>query len=279
MNEPASTGHPVDHNRLDSVGVTSQERRSGGVQSVERAIAILEFLARYGWSGVTDIGNELGVHKSTAFRLLSTLEAGDLVEQHADSGKYRLGVGLARLARGVNDEPNLNQQARPGCEWLARHTEETVTLNVLEGTECVTVDQIASTSFVVSRSWLGRQTPLHATSPGKIFLASMPEEKLAETLARPRERYTERTLVDAAALRAEISRVRVNGYAVAVDELEDGLTSAAAPVRDDAGEVVAALGVSGPSYRLDADRLKELVPLVCHAADLASSRLGYRAGA
>ena len=279
MNLPASTGHSADRDLLDSDGVTSQERRSGGVQSVERAISILEFLARYGWSGVTDIGNALGVHKSTAFRLLSTLEAGGLVEQHADSGKYRLGGGLARLARSVSDEPNLSQQARPGCECLARHTEETVTLNVLEGTECVTIDQIASTSFVVSRSWLGRQTPLHCTSPGKIFLAFMPEEQLAEVLSAPLTRYTERTLVDEAQLRAEISRVRVNGYAVAVDELEDGLTSAAAPVRDQQGEVVAAMGISGPSYRLDADQLKKLVPLVCQAADMASARLGYRTGA
>ncbi|MGH3431952.1 MAG: IclR family transcriptional regulator [Thermocrispum sp.] len=256
--------------------MTSDERRSGGVQSVERAVAILEFLARYGWSGVTDVGNELGVHKSTAFRLLSTLEAGGLVEQHADSGKYRLGVGLTRLARGVADEPNLTQQARPACEWLARQTDETVTLTVLEGGGCVTVDQIGSTSIVVSRSWLGRQTPLHCTSPGKVFLAFLPEERLTKGLARPRQRYTERTIVGDAPLRAEALRVRANGFATTVDELEDGLTAAAAPVRDASGDVVAALGLSGPSYRLQPDRLAELVPLVRQAAGLASARLGYR---
>lgn len=255
--------------------MTSEERRSGGVQSVERAIAILEFLARYGWSGVTEVGNELGVHKSTAFRLLSTLESAGLVEQHADSGKYRLGAGLARLARGIAEEPNLTQQARYGCEWLARQTDETVTLTVLDGADCVTIDQIVSTSIVVSRSWLGRQTPLHCTSPGKVFLAFAPPHRQAELLERPRQRYTERTIVDAGPLRAELERVRAAGFATTVDELEDGLTAAAAPVRD-AGGVVAAIGVSGPSYRLTAERLETLAPLVLQAAELASSRLGYR---
>jgi DNA-binding IclR family transcriptional regulator len=259
--------------------MTSEERRPGGVQSVERAIAILEFLARYGWSGVTDVGNELGVHKSTAFRLLSTLERSGLVEQHADSGKYRLGPGLARLSRGISEEPNLTQQARYGCEWLARQTDETVTLTVLDGADCVTIDQIVSTSIVVSRSWLGRQTPLHCTSPGKVFLAFTPEPRLTDLLSRPRQRYTERTIVDVATLRAELERVRVGGYATTVDELEHGLTAAAAPVRDAEGTVVAAIGVSGPSYRLTAERLHALTPLIREAADLASSRLGYRAGA
>lgn len=249
------------------------------MQSVERAIAILELLARYGWSGVTDVGNDLGVHKSTAFRLLSTLEAGGLVEQHTDSGKYRLGVGLARLARGVADEPNLTQQSRYACEWLARQTDETVTVTVLEGAECVTVDQIGSTSIVVSRSWLGRQTPVYCTSPGKVFLAFLPEERLVEALARPRQRHTEYTIVDDDGLRAEVERVRQNGYATTIDELEDGLTATAAPVRDVSGAVVAALGLSGPSYRLQSERLSELIPLVREAAELASARLGYRSGA
>jgi DNA-binding IclR family transcriptional regulator len=259
--------------------VTSGERRSNGVQSVERAITILEFLARSGWSGATEVGHELGVHKSTAFRLLSTLERRGLVEQHADSGKYRLGAGLAHLARGITTDPDLTQQARYACEWLARQTEETVTLTVLEGSDCVTIDQIVSTSTVVSRSWLGRHTPVHCTSPGKVFLALLPEERRAELLALSRERYTERTIVDPDELRAEIERVRSAGYATTVDEFEVGLTAAAAPVRAADGAVVAAIGVSGPSYRLTAQRLGELVPLVRDAALLASVRLGYRAAA
>lgn len=262
---------------LHSVPVngTGEERKFAGVQSVERAISILEFLARNEWSGVTDIGNDLGVHKSTAFRLLSTLERRGLVEQHADSGKYRLGTGIAHLARAVTADSDIGRNARAGCEWLARHTEETVTLTVLEGFECVTIDQIVSTSTVASRGWLGRHTPMHCTSPGKVFLANLPEDQQAELIKGPHERFTERTIVDPEALRAELARVRAAGFASTIDEFEDGLTAAASPVRDPDGDVVAAIGISGPTYRLDEAMLHELEPLVREAADLASTRMGY----
>jgi DNA-binding IclR family transcriptional regulator len=258
--------------------VAADEARASGVQSVERAITILELLARWGWSGVTEVGNELGVHKSTAFRLLTTLERRGLVEQHADSGKYRLGAGLAHLARGINTDLNLTEQARYGCEWLATRTDETVTLTVPEGAGCVTIDQIVPSSTVVSRSWLGRQTPLHCTSPGKVFLAFLPEDRRAELLALPRERYTEHTIVDPDELGAEIERVRARGYATTADEFEIGLAAAAAPVRAADGTVVAAIGISGPSYRVTVERLDELVTLVRDAAALASARLGHRPG-
>lgn len=263
---------------LDSgpVSANSDERQPGGVQSVERAVAILEFLARNGWAGATDVGNELGVHKSTAFRLLSTLEGRGIVEQHADSGKYRLGAGLARLARAVTVEPDLAQQARFGCEWLAKRTEETVTLTVLGESDCVTIDQIVSSSTVASRGWLGKHTPVHCTSPGKVFLAFMPEDRQAELIDREHQRFTERTIVDPDELRAEIARVRADGYATTVDEFEEGLTAAAAPVRAADGTVEAAIGVSGPSYRLNAELLRGLAPIVREAADLASARMGYR---
>lgn len=262
---------------VDSVGMTrGEERKPGGVQSVERAITILEFLARNGWSGVTDVGVELGVHKSTAFRLMSTLERRGLVEQHADSGKYRLGAGIAHLARAVTVSPDITQNARAGCEWLARHTEETVTLSVLGQADCVVVDQISSSSTVASQTWLGRHTPVHCTSPGKVFLAHVDAERRAALIGGELQRFTDRTIVDRRELRTELERVRADGFATAVDEFEEGLAAAAAPVRAADGTVVAAICASGPSYRLDAAELRKLAPLVKDAADLASTRLGFR---
>ncbi|MGH3425066.1 MAG: IclR family transcriptional regulator, partial [Nocardioidaceae bacterium] len=187
----------------------------------------------------------------------------------------RLGFGLVHLANAVTVGPDLTRQAQAGCEWLAELSEETVTLSVLEGDESVTVDQIISTSTVVTRSWLGRRTPLHCTSPGKVFLASLPTSRRSGIIAGRHERHTERTIVDPERLREEVERVRVDGYATAFEELEDGLSSAAAPIRGVDGSVVAAIGVSGPSYRLDADRMREVVPLVCEAADRVSAGLGH----
>lgn len=258
-----------------------EENKSGNrgttVQSVERAISILEFLARNGWSGVTELGDELGVHKSTAFRLLTTLQQRGLVEQHDESGLYHLGFGLVHLARAVTVGPDLTRRAKPGCEWLARRSEETVTLSVLDGDECVTVDQIISTSSVVSRSWLGRRTPLHCTSPGKVFLAFMPAARRRELLAGPLKRYTGNTIIDSEQLIEEIDVVRADDYATTVEELEEGLSSIAAPVRAADGTVIATIELSGPSYRLDDGQLADSVPLVREAAARASSRFGHSA--
>lgn len=254
---------------------TSNGRDPGRVQSVDRAVTILEFLARNGWSGVTEVGDVLDVHKSTAFRLLNTLEGRGLVEQHTTTGQYHLGFGLVHLARAVVVGPDIAGRARAGCEWLAEHTAETVTLSVLEGDGCVTIDQIIAPSAVVSRSWLGQRTPLHCTSPGKVLLAHLDADRRLEILGGPLKRYTDYTITDADQLEAVLERVRTDGYATTVEELEDGLTSAAAPVFSADGNVVATIEVSGPSYRLGPAELSEVVPLVIEAAERASARFGY----
>ncbi|WP_158542745.1 IclR family transcriptional regulator [Phytoactinopolyspora halophila] len=254
---------------------TSNGRNAGHIQSVERAIAILELLARDEWAGVTDVGNALGVHKSTAFRLLNTLESRGLAERNLHTGKYRLGFGLVHLAHAVTVEHDVTRQAQVGCEWLAQNSEETVTLSVLEANESVTIDQILSTSTVASRSWLGRRTPLHCTAPGKVLLAYLGEEEREEIIAGPHERYTDYTILDPQQLREEIERVRAHAYATTYEEFEDELSAAASPVYSTDGSVVAAIGLSGPSYRLDREQLAASAPVVREAAELASAGFGH----
>ena len=242
---------------------------------MDRAIDILEQLARDGWTGVTDVGSALGVHKSTAFRLLSTLEARGLVEQHVESGKYNLGAALLHLARAVSVTPDVTRHAQPSCRWLADETGESVTLAVLEGDEVVTIDQLIPDTSVVSRSWLGRRTPLHATSHGKVFLAWLPEAQRAQLVDSEHERFTARTVTDPVALSDELAEVRRRGWAAAVDEFEDGLTSIAAAVRAIDGTVVAAVSVSGPTYRIDAPAVEAHGALTRHACAEISQRLGW----
>ena len=112
-------------------------RRSPSVQSVDRAITVMEFLSHRGWSGVTEVSRELGIHKSTAYRLLTTLRDRGLVEQDAASEKYRLGFGLVLLARTVRADLDILRCARPVCERLSELTGETVTVAVLEGDDAV----------------------------------------------------------------------------------------------------------------------------------------------
>ncbi|HLR96008.1 MAG TPA: IclR family transcriptional regulator [Jiangellaceae bacterium] len=249
----------------------------GGIQSIDRAVTVLQYLAYNGSGSVTEVSHELDVHKSTAFRILNTLVGRGLVEQHGETGEYSLGFGLVHLAQAVSVGPNLTRQAHEACQWLAEQTAETVTLSVLDGLDTVTIDQILASSSVVSRSWLGRRTPLHCTSTGKVALAHLPEVVRRRVLAGPHEQYTERTITDPAVLSTEIDQVHAEGYAFAIEELEEGLSTAAAPVRAADGSVIAAMGVTGPAYRLDADELQRISKLVREAAAQASSRLGYLA--
>ena len=146
---------------------------SAGVQSVDRALSILEVLARVGEAGVTEIAGELGVHKSTAFRLVATLESHRLVEQSSDRGKYRLGVGVLRLAGATSARLDLVQEARPICRQLAADTGETVNIAVLSESSALYLDQIAGSSALQPHNWVGQHIPLHATSNGKVLLSGL----------------------------------------------------------------------------------------------------------
>ena len=247
---------------------------AGGVQSVDRALRILEILARSGESGVTEIALALDVHKSTAFRLVATLEQHGLVEQVEGRGKYRLGVGLLRLAGATSARLDVVQESRPLCKQLAAATGETVNLATLSGNSELYLDQVAGPSALQPHNWVGQHIPLHATSNGKVLLAWMPDPELRELLGRL-PAYTKLTITSKSKLRKELEGVRESGYAVAVDELEVGLTAIAAPVRNAHGDVVCSMSLSGPTFRLSADRVTEVVPLLVEAADELSHRLGW----
>ncbi len=246
----------------------------GGVQSVDRALTILAVLARLGQAGVSEIAAELGVHKSTAFRLVSTLESHDIVEQTEARGKYRLGMGLVRLAGASSARLDLVQQARPICRRLATESGETVNLAVLSEGSALYVDQVSGGTGLPSHNWVGQHIPLHATSNGKVLLSGLESPEVESRIA-DLPAYTRRTITDPAILVRQLETVRAQGYAVAADELEVGLTALAAPVRSAHGDVIASISLSGQTFRLPADRVGRLVPLVVAAGEDVSRRLGW----
>jgi DNA-binding IclR family transcriptional regulator len=256
-------------------GGTASGGRDGGVQSVDRAISVLEILARRGEVGVSEVAAEIAVHKSTAFRLLGALEGRGLVEQTADRGKYRLGFGLIPLAGAVSDRLDITRQGREVCRRLADGFGETINLAILQEHYAVNVDQALGPSTVSTRNWVGRLTPLHCTSSGKVLLAHLPADRRAAVLAASdTEPLTPHTLT-AEALEEDLAEVRRHGYAIACEEYELGLNAAAAPVRDQSGQVVAALSLSGPSYRLGPDVLKERIGELVAGAGEISRRMGW----
>ena len=255
-------------------GSPAENGTTAPVQSVDRAITILELLAREGESSVTEIAAGLGVHKSTAFRLLATLETHRLVEQINDRGRYRLGVGNLRLAGATTARLDVVSEARPVTRQLAADTGETVNITVRSDESAHYLDQAAGNSALQSHNWVGQRIPLHATSNGKVLLSELSEEDLAEAVPHL-PRYTGHTITARQQLRDELDDVRRLGYALAVDELEDGLTAAAAPIRSAHGDIIASMSISGPTFRLTRARLDETVPMVVAAALEVSHRLGW----
>jgi len=245
-----------------------------GVRSVDRAVSILDALAQGESRTGAEIARGLRVHRSTALRLLGTLERHGLVERDQRTARYRLGRRLPQLASVVTGEFDLRYLARPVCERLAAAVGETATLDVLVGDVIVPIEQATASTSVVSVNWLGRRTPVHCTASGKAITAFGPESVRERLLSLPLDRVTPHTISGRAALEAQLEEARQTGVARTHEELEVGLDAIAAPVFGVDGEVVAALDVSGPSHRLrnrpDLDRLTR-----DGAADL-SRRLGYR---
>src|SRR5919108_426829 len=161
----------------------SNESGSGGVQSVDRAISVLEILSRRGEAGVSEVAAEIDVHKSTAFRLLGALEARGLVEQAGERGKYRLGFGIVRLAGAVTGRIDITQQGRPVCERLAEEIGETVNIAVMESHYAINLYQVRGPGAVTAHNWVGQLTPLHATSSGKVLVAQLQAKQRADLIA------------------------------------------------------------------------------------------------
>ncbi len=263
-----------------SPGTFPTESGAAAVQSVDRALTILELLAADGRLGVGEIAALLNVHKSTASRLLATLEAHGLAEQLPDRGRYQLGLGVLRLAGATRSRLDVVQESRPVTTALAVRVGETVNVVILSGRETLYLDQVAGTSALQIHNWVGQRNPMHATANGRVLLAHVSSAERDAILAAVTDRtghltrLTARTLVDRAAVLADLEQIRVRGHAVVSDELEVGLTAVAAPVRGAGAEVIASLSVSGPTFRI-ADRLPELVAEVTAAAATVSQRMGW----
>jgi len=245
------------------------------VRSVDRAAALLLALGECpGAAGVTELARRLGLHKSTASRLLATLEKRGLVEQDDETGKYRLGLVVIRLAERAERTLDLRGLAMPELERLARLTRETVGLGVVDGDSLLTVAQVDGPNLIAVGDWTGRSTPLHCVASGKVLMAALAEREVVRVVKRGLARYTERTLVDLEPLLEELARIRRRGYATAIGEYELGLNAVAAPVHDARGQVIAAVDIWGPTFRLTPRRMPELAAQVRETAAAISVRLG-----
>lgn len=252
---------------------TAKDPRAA-VQSVDRALRVLEIVADLGQAGVTEIAVALGVHKSTVSRLVAVLESRGYVEQVSDRGKYRLGFAIARLAHAAGGQIDLVKVGQEACDALSVEVGETANLAVLDQDRIVNIVEAIGPAEITLRTWVG-SCPAYATSSGKVLLAGLDPAELRSRLRPPLTAFTDATVGDVDELRTQLAAVRQRGWASVCEELEVGLNAIAAPVYDAHSQVVAALSVSGPSYRLAADRFDEVAKQTVAAADQISHRLGW----
>ena len=253
----------------------SGEMDGNAVRSVDRAAALLIALGGCnGEAGVTELARRLGLHKSTASRLLATLQRRGLVEQDDETGKYRLGLVVIRLAERAEATLDLRGISLPELERLARETRETVSVGVLDGDGCLTVLQVDGPNMVACPDWTGRMTPLHCTAAGKMLLSVQAERDVLRLVKQGLEARTDRTITALEPLLEELSRVRRRDYATTFAEWEPGVNGVAVPVRDGRGRLAAAVTVWGPAYRIAPGRVADLVTSARTAAAAITAKLG-----
>jgi DNA-binding IclR family transcriptional regulator len=245
--------------------------------SVERVVQVLDLLGSApDGLGVSDVASRLGVHRSTASRLLGTLAASRVVERDERTARYRLGARIVGLAASAVSRLPVVSQARPELEHLSATSSETANLSILDGTHVVYVDQVTPAQTVVMASWVGRRSPAHASSSGKAMLAFGDPAVRESVLRGALEPITARSITDPAKLRTVLDQTRRRGYAVSTGELEDGLVTLAAPVLVE-GRAVAAVSLSGPSFRIPARDVSRLARLLVDAAAAVGHRIAGRA--
>ncbi|MBB5156655.1 IclR family transcriptional regulator [Saccharopolyspora phatthalungensis] len=246
-------------------------------QSLERGLTLLTALAS-GPQALDQLAQRLGVHKSTAMRLLRTLEAGRFVRRE-DVHHYRLGSTLFDLAHRALEDLDVRGVARPYLVELGETGGHTVHLATLDDDQVVYIDKVDSKHPVRMYSRIGRRAPVHCTAVGKALVAEWPVHKrrrFAGQLNYPR--FTAGTIDSAERFLAELDRVRAQGYAVDRGEHEDFIHCVGAPIHNHRGEVVAAVSLSVPKVVLDFDGLLGLLDDVLRAAGKVSAELGWRRG-
>jgi IclR family transcriptional regulator, KDG regulon repressor len=249
--------------------------KPGRLSSVATALRLLKaFSEQDDEIGISTLAKRLGIAKSTAHRLAVTLVSEGMLEQDAQSGKYRLGIALFGLGALVRRRMNVSTEARPYLFALREKTKETVHLAILDGAEIMYVYNLESPQAIRMRSDLGLRKPAHATAEGQAILAFQPAAAVEQIVRQGLVPRTPQTITDPTKLMRTLETVRQRGCAIEDEESEIGMRCIAAPIRNDAGEVIAAVAVAGPASRLSKKAIADFVPHVIESAKLISTRLG-----
>lgn len=253
----------------------SDQEKPGTVQTLDRALKIIELLALHGEGfGVTEIGQRVGLHKSTVHRLLSHLVSQGYIEKDEARPVYTLGLKFIELASLRLNQVELKTEASPYLRKVAAALGQPVHLAILDDLEAVYIEKIEPQAHLRMYSQIGKRIPLHCSALGKCLVADLGAEALGQLAGRlTYERFTDRTRTTPSEFVAEVTLARSRGWAVDDEEHEPGIRCLGAPIRDFTGRTVAALSASGAALTVDRD--PEVSRLVMEAAEAVSRRLGW----
>lgn len=255
-----------------------QRRKVPRVPAVDRAVRLLKLL-KGSEMRLTELCRRTGLHKSTVYGILNTLEAHRLVSRNPVTKRYRLSYGLLELGNAVLAWMDLRRIARGAIEELWRQTGETVVLHLLDQQGSLIVDREESPHELKVAAPIGKRLPPFAGAVYKVFLASLPDEEVNRLLQGAHlPRFTPRSITDPKVYLREIRRVRRLGYAIDDEEYLPAVRAASAPIRDPGGNPIASLSVVGVSVRMDTKRLREIGELVRAAAQRVSALLRVQQG-
>jgi DNA-binding IclR family transcriptional regulator len=253
-------------------------KERGGIQSLERAFAILEHIAQHR-DGITlaELCKSVGLHSSTTFHLVKTMVQLGYATQHAESKRYKIGRKAFSLAACALDERELVTRATPVLELLSSRTSESAHLAIRSGADVVVVAKTEGTGMFQLVDRAGVIRPANATALGKVLLAALTPPELERYFAnRKLPRFTPKTIAEREALIAELEQVRRNEIAFDDGEFDAEVRCVAVPVYDFLGRVAGAIGISGPMWRLSLQSLQEKSRHVRQSATQLSAELGYR---
>lgn len=253
--------------------IDTDSKKSYRIDAVARALRVLEALGDSPGIGVTVLAEKLGLTKSIVFRLLQTLEEDGYVQRDEERAIFSLGYRVALLGERVGREGALQQVARPVMDALRDETGENVNLVVREGTASVAIATREGLHSIRLFAQTGRRGPLHAGGASMVLLAYAEPSIRDRVLEGPLERFSPHTITDPERLREALLLIRSNRYNVALNDLDDGAFSVAAPIRNASGEIIAGLSVAGASVRLDEVRRANYIEKVVAAAEEISERL------
>lgn len=246
------------------------------VQSIDRAVAILDcFSEEKKELRLSEISERLGLNKSTVHGIISTLKYHGFISQDEETQKYKLGIRFVQFGDLVINSMNIRNAAVPVIDAVCERIEETVHIAMLDGLDVVWIEKRECTKSIKTSTKIGARLPAYTTADGKIIICYQNKDKIKNYLPKRIPQYTKNTITNKGEFIKKLEEMKKNGYAIDNEEYVEGLKCVAAPIFDHNGKVRFSLSTTGPAFRMDEERIKELIVIIKEAANEISHRIGY----